>query len=118
MADVCKLDKLKSFFDAIDCPGGHIVTCLVIGAVGIILTVGGMIWLGTTPDIVDLILRITTPLAAFLPIAAYAMRGTEKANGKTVQTTTSTVETKTTIPAPPSTPTPPPAEPAKEPEQP
>jgi hypothetical protein len=63
------IHAIKDIFDAIDTPGGHIVTCLGIGCAGVGVAVAGYT-------------EIAKELLIFLPIAAYAMRGREKANGK------------------------------------
>lgn len=82
MADKNRLYKFKSLIDVIDTPGGHIATCVMIGCFGILLAFGAIAGWGWEDKRVELILKITAPLEAFLPIAAYAMRGTERANGK------------------------------------
>lgn len=94
-----RIDKFKTIVDAIDSPGGHIVICILLGIFGAAVILGGVAITGTDEKSVNLLLRVGEAFLVFLPIAAYAMRGMEKANGKTDP------------PAPPTPPANPPVQP-------
>jgi hypothetical protein len=63
------IHPIKEILDAIDTPGGHILILVGLGLAGVTCIFFGH------PD-------AGKPLLEALPIAFYAMRGQEKANGK------------------------------------
>lgn len=75
---------LKDFVDVIDTPGGHILICVLLGMVGVMVMLKGHE-------------MAAQALLAFFQVAAYAMRGTAKANEQA--TTTATVVSTTETPA-------------------
>ena len=60
---------IKDFIDSLDCPGSHILVCVILGLIGATFSIYGHTDVGKS-------------FLEFLPIAAYAMRGTDKANNK------------------------------------
>ena len=77
-----KLHDFKTLLDAIDTPGGHIFIAACIGVAGVLLG-ASLLWL-SWPDekLAMLLVGLTAGMSSFLSIAAYAMRGRDKANGK------------------------------------
>ena len=73
--------KARELVDAVDTPGGHIIISIAIGTMGVAVAVVAH-WYGH-----DMVAAAVAPMTGFFQVAAYAMRGTDKANA---QTTTST----------------------------
>lgn len=68
----------KDFLDALDTPGGHILVAVILGIFGIGVTFVAEYYMFMETA------KAAAMLTGFLSIAAYAMRGQEKANGKTI----------------------------------
>lgn len=78
--------KVRELVDSVDTPGGHIIIAVAIGSVGVAIAVVAH-WYGH-----DMVAEVVSPMIGFYSIAAYAMRGTDKANSQVVTTSSTHVE--------------------------
>ena len=74
--------KARELVDAVDTPGGHIIISVAIGTMGVAIAVVAH-WYGH-----DMVAAAVAPMTGFFQVAAYAMRGTDKANAQTTSTAT------------------------------
>lgn len=70
------IHAFKELLDALDTPGGHIFASIFIGLMGVGLAIYGVM------SGHEKLAEVSTILTGFFQIAAYAMRGTAKANGQ------------------------------------
>lgn len=77
-----KIHDLKELLDMLNTPGGHIAISVALGLVGLFTGGWGVWYVWPDEKLAALILGLTAHVTAFFSIAAYAMRGSEKANGK------------------------------------
>lgn len=89
-----KIHDFKELLDAINTPGGHILIATGIGTIGVIVAALGILYVWPDEKLAIMLVGLTAGMTSFLSIAAYAMQGRDKANGKSTSTTTTkTVET-------------------------
>ncbi len=85
-----RIHDIKEILDMMDTPGGHIAISISLGLIG--TTMGSILTYWAWPDekLATIFAGLTGAMTGFFQIAAYAMRGKERANGQTTSTTTET----------------------------
>lgn len=77
-----RMNEFRNFLDAIDTSGGHIFICLVAGSLGTLLGIVCTYLAWPDTAMVATFATVTGGMTGFFQIAAYAMQGKGKANGK------------------------------------
>lgn len=77
-----KIHDFKELLDAVNTPGGHILIASTIGTTGVLTAVCLILKVWPDEKLAMLLMGLTTGMTGFFSIAAYAMQGREKANGK------------------------------------
>lgn len=87
-----RIHDFKELLDSINTPGGHIFISLFVGFSGVVI--GALLTWLAWPDVklVAAYAGFTGSMTGFFQIAAYAMQGRDKANGKTIIVTSDSTE--------------------------